>query len=70
MAGSIRSVIAENGLEVADVTSKQQLCFPRSVYPALPQLFRCRGKNRDGLFISTYGQSQREAVNKWLGWNS
>lgn len=62
MAGSIRSVIAENGLQVSDVSQ-----FWHSQGMRLnQQVTRVRGQLPDGRFCSEFGLSIREAVDKFL----
>lgn len=62
MAGSIRSVIAENGLEVSDVSQ-----FWHSQGMRIDQqVKRVRGQFRDGRFCSVFALSEREAVDKFL----
>lgn len=68
MAGSVKSVIAENRLQVTDITEIQDIAFP-SLPSYAQQLFRVRGRIWTGHWISTFGHSIREAVNKWLDWN-
>lgn len=62
MAGSIRSVIAENGLEVKDVSDfwySQGMRIDQ-------QTKRVRGQLPDGRFCSSFGSCERDAVNEWL----
>ncbi len=62
MAGSIRTVIRENNLAVQDVSD-----FWTSVGARIGlQTIRVRGKLPDGRFCTSFGASQREAVNEWL----
>ena len=62
MAGSIRTVIREKNLVVQDVSD-----FWNSVGARIGlQTIRVRGKLPDGRFCTSFGASQREAVNEWL----
>lgn len=62
MAGSIRSVITENRLEVTDVSD-----FWHSQGMRLgQQAKRARGQLPDGRFCTMYGASDREVVDRWL----
>ncbi len=62
MAGSIRSVIAENELEVTDVS---QFWHSQGMRIG-QQVKRVRGQLPDGRFCSEFGLSEREAVDRWL----
>lgn len=62
MAGSIRTVIRENNLVVQDVSDLWTSVGARIGL----QTIRVRGKLPDGPFCTSFGASQREAVNEWL----
>lgn len=70
MAGSIRTVITENNLQISDATNAFRFVELKKQYSfKFPQVISCRGKLHDGRFATTYGPSRRDAVNNFLNLN-
>lgn len=65
MARQIATVIAENNLNVHPAHILRD-ALGALIYS--PQIIRCRGEVNAGRFsyVTTYGSSEREAVNRWL----